>query len=75
MAGKSPSRAQSTSPLGQVMLMLDEIRAQNAATLDAVLASSGEIRRDMKRQEGPAHHKVDLAKIEALERRVAALEV
>ena len=43
--------------------MLEEIRAQYAATIDAVHASGRELRDEIVR-----------AKLEALERRVAALE-
>lgn len=91
------------------MLMLEEIRAQNSATIDAVHGSARELRDDlrrlearvstlesavrylsgevmalkaevgtlkgaMERVEGKLDNKADLARLEALERRVAALE-
>jgi hypothetical protein len=72
------------------MLMLEEIRAQNSATIDAVHASTRKIREDIRRHElravvvalkgamervqGKVDCKPDLARIETLERRVATLE-
>jgi polyhydroxyalkanoate synthesis regulator phasin len=51
MQARKSSRAPSISPMGRVMVMLEEIRAQNAATIDAVHASARELRADIFRLE------------------------
>jgi polyhydroxyalkanoate synthesis regulator phasin len=51
MPARKSSRAPSTSPTGRMMLMLEEIRAQNAATIDAVHALGRELRADISRLE------------------------